>query len=188
MSENAAPPHPGPYRTAEVRWFVPGTLPDAVAAWFDALGPPVEEDARTDRYLAGTGDALGLKVREGRVEAKRFEGGAGEAHGAPAEAWAKWLFPVEGDPAPPEWTAVRKRRRQRRVEAEGGSCAVEVSEVEAAGETWWSVCLEASGPTADARRGALAQAAARWLREGAAPALDPEAALSYPAWLARLGA
>lgn len=184
----AAPPAPGPYRTVEVRWFLRGEVPAAVGAWFDALGPPVEVDARTDRYLAGTGAGLGLKVREGRVEAKQRTGRAGRAHGAPAEAWAKWLFPVEGDPAPPGWAEVRKRRRQRRVEAAGGACAVELSRVEAGGAAWWSVCLEASGPSADARRAALAHAAALWLDRDDAPALGPEAARSYPAWLAEIGA
>ena len=188
----AAPP-PGPYRTAEVRWFAEGAVPAAVAAWFDALGDPVGEDVRTDRYLGGTGDGLGLKVREGRVEAKRFEGagGAGRVRGVEAETWAKWLLPTAGDPAPPGWVAVRKRRRQRRAEAAGGSCAVEVSEVEAGGPqtggaVWWSVCLEASGPTAEARRAALAHGAALWLGRDDAPALPPGAAMGYPAWLARV--
>ena len=179
-----APP-PGPYRTAEVRWFMPGEVPAAAAAWFDALGEPVSEDARADRYLVA-GDDLGLKVRGGRVEAKRLEGGAGAAWGAPVETWAKWLFPVEGDPAPPGWVEVRKRRRQRRVEAAGGSCAVELSRVEAGGAVWWSVCLEASGPTAETRRAALDEAAVRWLARDDAPALRSEDAMSYPAWLGRV--
>ena len=190
-------PHPGPYRTAEVRWFRPGPVPDAVAAWFDALGGPVETDARTDRYLGGTGDGLGLKVREGRVEAKRLEGPAGPFRAgrsaAEAETWTKWLFPADGDPAPPGWVEVRKRRRQRRVLTAGGSCAVELSEVEAAppgadagGAVWWSVCLEASGPDAEARRAALDRAGDAWLDRDDAPALAAEDAQSYPAWLGRL--
>ena len=186
-----APP-PGPYRTAEVRWFMRGEVPEAAAAWFDALGEPVGEDARTDRYLVA-GDGLGLKVREGRVEAKRLENrqvgeasGAGKVRGVPAETWAKWLFPIEGDPAPPGWVEVRKRRRQRRVEAAGGTCAVELARVEAGGAVWWSVCLEASGPTAEARRAALSRAAERWLARDDAPALDPGDAMSYPAWLGRV--
>ena len=182
-------PAPGPYRTAEVRWFRPGPIPEAVAAWFDALGDPVEPDARTDRYLAGTGDGLGLKVREGRVEAKRLEGGAGPFRAgratAEAETWAKWTFPTDGDPAPPEWVEVRKRRRQRRVQTSGGSCAVELSEVEADGAAWWSVCLEASGPDAETRHAALARAGAEWLDRDDAPALGAEDAQSYPAWLGR---
>lgn len=188
-----APPevHPGPYRTHEVRWFHRGPLPDEVDAWFSALGDPVSVEARTDRYLSGVGDAVGMKVREGRVEAKRRDGAAGPFRAgrveAEAEVWSKWLFPAEGDPAPSGWVAVRKRRRQRRVAAAGGSCAVEVSEVEADGETWWSVCLEASGRSADARAAALGKAGALWLDRDDAPDLRPEDAMGYPAWLETLG-
>ena len=189
-----APPtlFPGPYRTHEVRWFHRGPVPDAVAAWFDALGESVGVEARTDHYLPAVGEAVGVKVREGRIEAKRRDGAAGALRAgrveAEAEAWSKWLFPAEGDPDPTGWVGVQKRRRQRRVEAAGGSCAVEVSEVEVDGETWWSVCFEASGRTADVRTAALDRAGALWLDRDDAPDLRPEDAMGYPAWLEGLRA
>lgn len=184
----------GPYRTAEVRWFERGPLPEAVRAWFDRLGDAVEAEARTDRYLAPASDGLGVKVREGKVEAKRRDARldevrAGRAAGT-AEAWTKWSFPLADDEAAPEagWVEVRKRRRQRWWRTDGGACALEVSEVEAGGEAWWSVCLEATGPTAQGRLGALTEAADRWLTTDSAPALGTEAARGYPAWLMEVGA
>ena len=180
-------------RTAEVRWFVPGPLPDAVRRWFRVLGEPVEPQSRADRYLAPASDALGVKLREGKLEPKRRDGtagvfGAGRAR-ATVETWTKWSFPLadsahlgtEAEGAE-SWIAVAKTRWQRYAEAGGGRCALEVSEVEARGEQWWSVCLEASGPDAEARWAALVGGAA-WLARPDAPALAAEAAMGYPAWL-----
>ena len=186
-------------RTAEVRWFRPGALPGPVALWFGALGEPVAPESRTDRYLAPTSDALGVKLREGRLEPKRRSGTGGLLQAGRAQAtvgtWAKWSFPLaDPDPlgsGPAEadrgegLVAVSKTRRQRHVAAGGGSCALEIAEVEARGARWWSVCLEASGPDAAARRAAL-DAGAAWLARPDAPALPAEAAMGYPAWLRSL--
>lgn len=176
------------YRTAETRWFQRGPTPDPVTAWFDALGPPVESSARTDRYLTPASAALGVKVREGRVEAKRRDGTAGRlavlAAGGTVEAWTKWSFALAEDDAPEAgWVAVAKTRRQREHSAGGGTCRLELSEVEVAGKTWWSVCLEADGRDSMVRRRALTGAAAHWLGRPDAPALPAEAAMGYPAWL-----
>lgn len=178
--------------TLEARWFRRGPLPAAVEAWFADLGEPVEVEARTDRYLAPSSDALGVKVREGRVEMKRRDGAAGPlAVGrarAETEAWTKWSFALaEPDDAPEgPWLAVDKRRWQRVLELAGGRCTLELSAVAVAGGApWWSVCLEAEGGTPAARRRALAVGAARWLARPDAPALAAADAQSYPAWLQR---
>ena len=174
-----------PYRTAEVRWFVRGPVPPQVRAWFDALGPGVEAESRTDRYLAPTGDALGVKLREGRVEAKRRAGTLGplaDAQGE-AESWAKWSFETPDATDGDEWVAVAKTRRQRHADG----CALELAEVVVEGAAWWSVCLEATGPTDDARLSALRDGARRWLARPDAPALTASAARGYPAWLRRRG-
>ncbi len=178
-----------PFRTAEARWFFRGPAPDAARAWFDALGDPVEPESRTDRYLAPTDDGLGVKLREGRAEAKRREGAAGRlAVGraeAAIEAWAKWSFPLAGGVAMPGegWVEVVKTRRQRGFAGGGGACRLELSEVAVGAATWWSVCLEADGPTAQVRRSALLVGARRWLGGEAAPALPTSEARGYPAWL-----
>ena len=174
------------YRTAEVRWFTRGAVPASARSWFDGLGPDVEPETRTDRYLEPTSDALGVKVREGRVEAKRRTAALGridpEGVSAEAEAWAKWSFET---PTALEdgagWVDVEKTRWQRH---EGG-CALELSRVVVEGEPWWSVCLEATGPDDGARKVALEDGARRWLR--GAPALAADRAMGYPAWLRRRG-
>jgi len=177
-----------PLHTVEVRWFFLGALPAAVRAWFDGLGDPVEGVSRTDRYLAPASDALGVKLREGQVEAKRRSAvvgplAAGRA-GATAEEWVKWSFPLAEDADPGAgWLEVAKTRWQRRLEAAGGACTLELSTVAVAGWAWWSVCLEAEGPDAPSRRAALGVGAHRWLTSEAAPALAREAARGYPAWL-----
>ncbi len=169
-----------PYRSAEVRWFGRGEIPDEVEAWFGKFGPEPDTEARTDRYLTPTSDALGVKLREGQVEAKRRERAlgplaVGDAR-AQAEMWVKWSFElaeaVEG--LGDEWVSVAKARRQRH--ADDG--ALELSRLEIDGEVWWSVCLEASGPSPEST---LADAARRWL--ATAPPLPASDARGYPAWL-----
>lgn len=178
----------GPYLTLEVRWFLRGTAPEAVAAWFDRLGDPVEAETRTDRYLAPTGDGLGVKVRTGNLETKRRSAVEDPLHVGPAsgaaEAWTKWSFPLAGDAEPEAgWVAVDKTRWQRQTPGERGSCALELSALTVGGEAWWSVCLEASGRTWADRRAALDAAAQAWLGRDDAPALRAEDAMGYPAWL-----
>lgn len=175
--------------TLEVRWFRPGPVPGPVAAWFGALGEPVAEEARTDHYLAPSSDALGVKLREGRLEMKRRDGTGGPVAAGPArataEAWTKWSFAL-AEPVGAldgSWLAVAKRRRQRALELAAGRCALELSEVTVCGAGWWSVCLEAEADTPAARRTALAAAAARWLAVDGAPALAAADARGYPAWL-----
>lgn len=179
----------GPYPTLEVRWFLRGDAPEVVAAWFDRLGDPVEAETRTDRYLAPTDGGLGVKVRTGNLEAKRRAAvedplQLGTAEG-PAEAWEKWSFPLADDGAEPEagWIAVDKTRWQRRRQTERGACALELSALTVGGEAWWSVCLEASGPTRSDRRAMLDAGARAWLGRLDAPALPAGAAMGYPAWL-----
>ena len=182
-----------PFPTTEARWFLRGSIPAAAAAWFEALGAPVEPESRTDRYLRPTSDGLGVKVREGSLETKRREDrlgplGAGASAGA-VESWVKWSFDLAA-PADPEtgWVAVGKTRRQRQRRVAGGVCSLELAEVTAGGETWWSVCLEAFGRTAGARRDALDAAARAWLDRPDAPALPAEASMGYAAWLMGLPA
>ena len=186
--------------TLEARWFVRGPVPPAVAAWADAIGLGAPE-ARTDRYLVAPTDALGLKVRGGRVEAKEHTGPAvalraGRSEGA-SEPWRKWAFLLA--PAPgggprsggfagetDGWVDVDKRRRLRRDPCPaGGVCTVELTEVEVRGDAWWSVCFEAAGPTAAARKAALDATVAQWLDRADAPAFRGDDAVGYPAWLRR---
>ncbi len=177
-----------PYRTHEVRWFWRGPISDAVEAWFAALGPAAEVESRTDRYLEPVSDALGVKLREGNVEAKRREGEDGRIAAGPVEAvverWAKWSFSLVETPVPDDgWVTVVKTRRQRIRRAPTAACALELATLEVDGGTWTSVCLEAHGPDPDARRAVLAHGARTWLDRPDAPPLPAHTAMSYPAWL-----
>ena len=175
----------------EVRWFLPGPIPDAAQAWFDLLGAPVEAASRTDRYLVPTeSDDLGVKMREGRIEAKQRTGRGqrgqwGSAEAVP-ESWRKWALGLAMDaPLAPGWVDVSKTRRQRWVPLRGAACALELAVVQLGAATWWSLCLEAAGGTGEARQRVFREAARRWLDHPKAPALPAAAALGYPAWLRR---
>ena len=175
----------------EVRWFLPGPVPPAARAWFEGLGDHVEPESRTDRYLVPTeSEDLGLKVREGRVEAKqrtgRLEASTWGRATARPEAWRKWTLGLATEEWLAEgWCDVAKTRVQRWVRDGEAACALELADVEVGGEAWWSVCLEASGGDATSHARVLDAAARRWLGRPDAPALGADAALGYPAWLRR---
>ncbi len=192
-------------RTLEVRWLVPGQLDAAVAEWFGRF--PAETDAREDIYLVKPDlRGLSVKVRGGRaLEVKQYHGTVGildvpgRARGR-IQSWQKWSFPVgalrrEGD-APASWTVIRKSRQISRFRlareailagpgrAGEPGCAVELTEVRARGEIWWSLAFEAAGPADLLRRvleGTAELVFARVLPTGAE--LGPGACRSYAEWL-----
>jgi hypothetical protein len=193
-------------RTLEVRWLIPGQLDAAVAGWFARF--PAETESREDTYLVNPVlRGLSVKVRAGRaLEVKMYHGAAGmldvpgRARGR-IQAWQKWSFPVgllsqDGD-APADWTVIRKRRRVSGFRLAGGGivasipgragdpgCKVELTEVHARDEPWWSLGFEAAGP-ADLLRSALEGTAAlifaRALPGGAELGLGD--CRSYAEWL-----
>jgi hypothetical protein len=192
-------------RTLEVRWLVPGQLDAAVGGWFGRF--PVETDAREDTYLVNPDlRGLSVKFRGGRaLEMKMYHGTVGilevpgRARGR-IQSWQKWSFPVgplrqDGD-TPAGWTVIRKSRRISRFRlARGGivagpgrasepGCAVELTEVRARDETWWSLGFEAAGPAGLLRRvleGTAELIFARALPTGAELGLGD--CRSYAEWL-----
>ena len=112
-----------------------------------------------------------------------------------------WSFPVSpprqasGDLA--GWRPVRKRRRISRFSLASGPivargpglgrqprCEVELTEVSAAGQDWWTLGFEATGP-ADLLRNAL-QATAALVFDQALPGSvepGPDESRSYAQWL-----
>ncbi len=155
----------GKVLSLEVRWMLPGRLDVAVADWFGRFRPGTE--AREDLYLLDPGLAgLSVKLRAGgALEVKMYRGSPGllEVPGcarAGMQSWQKWSVPFRppcgpgGDPA--GWQPVRKRRRVSQFSLASGArggrpgaaaarCAAELTEVQTAGETWWSLGLEATG-------------------------------------------
>lgn len=197
-----------PFPTVEIRWFGRGPIPAAVQQWYDALAAPgAPHSPRTDHYLSGTGPALGVKLREGRVEMKQRSGEPGHiditnaVRGA-VEAWRKWSFALENvstaraaaDASPAAWIAVHKRRtlKQYGLDERGAVwpglvgapaiCEVELTSVGAAGSRWWTIGLESSGRS-DLRPRALLAVAGR-IFAGADDLLLPTAAsYGYARWL-----
>jgi len=168
-------------RTLEVRWIFRGELASAVAGWFARF--PVKTTVLKDAYLLDPRlPGLSVKVRGGRaLEVKVYRGSPGllevsERTRGRLESWQKWSFPhgladLDGrDPA--GWRPVSKQRRISRFSlagrlvrasdrglGEGPSCAVELTDIHARGEAWWTLGFEATGPTSMLRSELKAAAA-----------------------------
>jgi hypothetical protein len=118
------------------------------------------------------------------------------------ERWRKWSFPLaekdsELTGLDTAWIAVEKRRRLRRYrvtderqvelvlgEAEAApGCELELSQIEAAGQRWWSVCFEAFGEEASLEK-YLRLTAQRVFGIAEPPLFDLKDSYSYPGWLA----
>jgi hypothetical protein len=193
-------------RSLEVRWIFPGEMEAAVAGWFERF--PAGTEAREDIYLLDPRlPGLSVKVRGGgALEVKMYRGSpgilevAGRARGR-LEFWQKWSFPFSplsqdsGDPS--GWRPVRKRRRISRFSSASGQivarapglgqesrCEVELTEVRAGGQDWWTLGFEATGP-ADLLHNELQATAAlvfvRALPGGVQPGTDDST--SYAEWL-----
>ena len=174
--ERTAPPEAS---TLEVRWILPGPLPNPMLRWFRRF--PSFEESREDAYLLIPWSlGLSVKVRGNeRLELKRSLGGegnldvAGRARGR-VGSWRKWAVPLgSGREAVADtegWRRVRKDRRISRFSASGSSllpiaapndsatCAVELTAIGIRGAAWWTLGFEASGPSGE-RRDALEAAA-----------------------------
>ena len=198
----------GGARSLEVRWILRGELPGAVAGWFARF--PAETTVLDDVYLLDPHlPELSVKVRGRRaLEVKAYRGSpglvevAGCARGR-LESWQKWSFPHGlaslGGADPAGWRPVSKRRRISRFSLTGGpagasgrgsgarpGCAVELTDIHAAGEAWWTLGFEATGPP-DVLRGEF-DAAAELVFALAPPGgleLGVGDSRSYAAWLRR---
>ena len=189
------------YPTTEVRWFMQGSLPDEVARWFERLGAVVEAEARTDRYLVpAAANEPGVKLREGQLQVKArtevlgVERLASGVEGM-VETYRKWSLPVAEDALPPVigWADVAKTRRVRLFTPEQGltettewveaGCGVEVGEAVLGQGVWWTVCLEAFGPDAEAQRALLQATAQDVFTRPDAPGLDATHSVGYVGWL-----
>jgi hypothetical protein len=194
-------------RSLEVRWIFPGQLANSVAGWFGRF--PVRTESREDTYLLDPQlRGLSVKIRAGAaLEVKAYRGSpgilmvAGRARGH-MEFWQKWSFPAtplsQDSSGPVGWRPVRKRRRISRFSVasgrfasvpgpgSGAGCEVELTELRTAGQDWWSLGFEATGP-ADLLRAELEATAALVFAQSLPGGVElaPEASRSYAEWLSR---
>lgn len=202
------------YPTAEVRWFYRGELPPGVLAWFQRLGGVLGAPAaRTDYYLRlADGDALGVKLREGRIEIKQRQRQYGllrlhQRAAGRVEGWRKWSFALAGADSQlvggvaldPAWVGVKKERRLRVYrltaaqevmaipagENPAQGCGVELTQVNVGGQGWWSLGFEAFGEEVTLQE-SLLLVARHVLSAAEPPALDAQYSRSYPQWLVTL--
>jgi hypothetical protein len=192
-------------RTAELRWFRREPFPSPVVAWFDRAADPPQ--TRSDHYLVLPGtDALGVKVRGGgtRLELK-LRPRPGESMDLPSggsgqfEEWQKWsldrtgvgrLLPRVGVPKGHWVTVVKQRRTASFPSGDDGGCTVELTALEARGQSWTTLGFEAFGPPAELRA-SLQQAVEAFcssLQASCSPVEGFAAGQScgYPGWLATL--
>mgnify|MGYP006286280249 CR=1 FL=1 len=202
------------YPTAEMRWFLPGAIPEQVQAWFRSGPGHIErEPYRTDRYLLPESAGMNVKLRQGRIEVKRRFGEAGqmrisERTTGVLEHWHKWSFELaeagslaaEGSRSlGASWISVRKERQLRRYRVRGGEdpvallppasagagCELEITKVEAAGQLWWTLAFEAFGDESSLQANLLL-VARHVLMADDSPRLRAGDSRSYASWLTGL--
>lgn len=192
----------------EARWFCDPPLPSALRNWVEALGPD-PSFSWTDYYLPSDDPALNLKLRDNNVQIKRRLVGPFEQTFSPtvsgrSEQWVKWSFSMGNalsfpDPDPTAlWVPVEKTRvRHTFSEAEQATLTdtlpttppakaqLELTEVTAAAETAWTVCLEAEGPASGLRDTLTAIGPALFTDEFPVT-LSAEQSYGYARWLQEL--
>ena len=202
------------YPTLEVRWFMRGSIPTEVREWFARGDPaPIHEPPRVDQYLRlQRSNALGIKLREGRIEIKQrlHQYGNIRFHrrvtGA-IEHWRKWSMPLattgEGlaEILVPKWSwiAVRKERLLRgyRCDASGRviatpggyadrGCHMELATVQASDRVWWTLAFEAYGAEPSLRSSLTSTMGYALERDGAPTTLEARDSYGYARWLALL--
>ena len=196
------------FTSAEIRWFHRGDPPPELIAWFEQSFTSTGHDRRTDHYLKGTGEALNVKLREGRVEVKQRQWARPgfvirRTITGQMEGWRKWSFDLSAgqgylnlaEQHPDSWLEVRKYRRMRTfipeideiTETSPGSyppigCNAELTHLEVAETSWHTLAFEAFGKTADLS--GWLHSVAEYLLNGDFPVLlDEETSMGYAQWI-----
>jgi hypothetical protein len=194
--------------TAEIRWFFRGSLPPSTPGL--AYADWSQVDRRTDEYLPlAPSECVGVKFRDGTFDIKARQGVGEETKlsaGAVGmmEIWCKWSLQA---PAPElhaaisrsnDLLAVEKRRWTLicAADAAGGltildsrvrdCCAVEVTALVSAWQTWWTFGFEATGTPGSEVANLLTVANAFLGRHDLPEPLTAGDSYAYPAWLGRL--
>ena len=161
------------YLTAEVRWFEKGSIPPAMMNWFTQIHPRVWTAAEQTNYYYSlpNDDAIGIKLRQNRIEIKKRQAVEKSVRFTPLvtgaiETWEKWsvaLCPVEINfdeiDTDAIWVGVHKRRNlqryrltellapipvaYRRRVPQGFS--LELSQITVRHKDWWTIAFEFYG-------------------------------------------
>jgi hypothetical protein len=197
--------------TVEIRWFHVGMIPAQTMDWFQHGSQHVDvQPTREDQYLALPAcDALGIKLRQGRIEIKqgyqRFDALRVRRRiaGTP-RLWRKWGFVLDqadvalaGIPLQsPWWIPVRKERVVRIYRTTGDGtvfavpageypvrgCQLELTQVRVKGNQWWTLGFEAFGAESTLHEDLLL-VANETLAAGEPPRLSSRDCYGYPRWL-----
>ncbi len=170
---------------------------------------PTIQPARTDVYLLEPGNSsLGIKLREGRIELKQRlrEYGPAEFNQdmrGYVEGWRKWSFLISLEQTHVQaigklgnsWMNVSKERALFSFQTSGeeikstlipdlsrGGCNLELSQIQAAGEPWWSLGLEAFGDE-ESNFDRLDIVARHILAKRPPQNLSAQRSFGYPQWL-----
>ena len=187
--------------TMEVRWFSQSRPFDPLAVF----GEELEPECRTDWYAPVDGGRTGVKLRDGRLEAKLRteligERSFGQIHGQ-LERWTKWSGIVSESHAPTAqvlddcgWISVAKRRYMQSYEVDGpalrltqerseNGCDFELTELQVRQQTWWTVGFEATGSEATILVNLERTVTESLLRSGIHHAHQLGRSCGYPEWL-----
>jgi hypothetical protein len=192
--------------TLEARWFGDPPLPDTLMEWFQTLGA-VETSTQTDLYLPAEDPTFNLKMRDDQLQIKRrvagpFRKTLGPWATGACEQWSKWNFDL--DEAPDAlwdddptglWVSLTKTRRQLTIlpgaqsaltndlpTTPSATINVELTTVEAEGDTAWTFCLETEGPVSSLAD-TFTTAAPLLLDESLPLTLPAEQSFGYVRWL-----
>jgi hypothetical protein len=196
----------------EIRWFLPHGAYDTITRRFDHSEYVDIQPWRSDAYALGTGPAVGVKLREGRLEIKRrLEAEVIDLSAARGviERWVKESFAPDAAPrhyAPSTWAGSLTLHKCRRamnfalatdggidpiepnVRIEGAGCQVELTEIRLHtrdGEAAWTLGLESFGDESGQRAALLAcvDALLRITSPSVRHVLDHHRSRGYPAWI-----
>jgi len=158
------------YLSAELRWFISGKLPAQIVDRFGESEFADQQLPRTDTYLVfPNAQTVGVKVREGNFEVKTLVKTSDKVKvshilSGRIEVWEKWSFSKESADFSaifnlkndPYWIPVKKTRWLRKFAYKNGgiqeiqarenypdcACQVEIAEVVARDEYFWTLNLE----------------------------------------------
>jgi hypothetical protein len=151
------------YNSLELRWFMPGQVPDRIIDVFASPLSSTVEEWRIDSYWPLSRGDVGVKRRNGGpVEMKVRRSARPWRHpNGPegvTEQWNKWRpnrLDLDGRDA--EWIEVHKhvltrtfalagREVSGQVDGRRPRCEVEIAQLSVGAAEWWTVAFEATGP------------------------------------------